>query len=236
MNNYTENFIHNCFTNFSHDNINVTSEAVDNQVPCVEIFGLDLALLNQIYQQAVDLKHNFTFLSNSGMYNEWYHFPRAQGWKELQLKENNTVAVRSLLDNTEIKRPTKTVYKDKTLLDLCNDLLHKIPNTAIKIQMVEAGGWIQPHRDIKVERGLRHLWIPLHNFPPCLKVWPFGWLQHKLGSMYLFNNADHVHAVHNNTDLDRFILMVKIDPKKPPQIIQEALNNCNNYKKLFCDN
>lgn len=223
----------NDFTDFAIGNLKITNEAVNNKVPVVKIDGLDLTLLSEIYHSAVNLKNNFSPLSNNDIYNEWYHQRRAQGWKELQLKEDNTVAVKSLISNDEIQRPTRSIYNDKNLLSLCNQLLKKISNTAIKIQMVEAGGWIQPHRDIKVKRGLRHLWIPLHDFPCCLKIYPFGWLQHKLGSMYLINNADYVHAVHNNTDFDRFILMVKIDSNNPPQIVRKALNTCNNYKKLF---
>lgn len=237
MNGYLEDYINSDFSSYDKNHhIEITDSLKTTKVPCVEIPSLDLTLLEKIHK-AVDT-HSLEFrpLTSSNVYTEWYKDPNSHLWKALPLTLNKFDEVRNH-DGTIMKRPNNVEVEHEYLLEMCKELLKDVPFTQLKFHVVEPGGWIQPHCDPKKVDAMRWLWTPLHDFPPCLKVFPFGWLQHKLGNMYLFNNARYVHAVVNNTNKPRYTLHIGIDFENTPDSIMNKYNaNKDSWRELFVQN
>jgi hypothetical protein len=76
-------------------------------------------------------------------------------------------------------------------------------------------GYCKPHRDIGlVDLPLAYFWIPL-NFPngSDLKIYPSGYVDVKLGNVYLLNQENFTHAVKNDNSMDyRYVLFGFLKP------------------------
>jgi len=73
----------------------------------------------------------------------------------------------------------------------------------------DAGGYVRPHRDIRPsQKSLDYIWIPLNNPNGSeLKVYPYGTVKINLGSAYLLNQSNYVHAVKNQSNEQRKVLL-----------------------------
>jgi hypothetical protein len=234
---YTQEFLS---SNFSHyldkfNNISITDNLQTTRVPALEVPRLNLQLLQEIYCHCVEYPNDFQTTVTGKLFDVWYNQPRSAGWCENTIIDNiGPYLFRSLHDREQtVARPKSIITDDKKLIDLCTQVLEPLGVSIqfLRIMKLSAGGWIRPHQDLNdTDHGLCYFWIPLHEFPVCMKVFPFGWLQHQYGNMYLFNQGAYIHAVHNHTQQDRYVMLGRFDPAHVPVSL---LNYYNSNKQDF---
>jgi hypothetical protein len=224
INTYTQEFLSSNFAQYleKFDNVTVTDNLPTTRIPALQIPGLNLQLLKQIYCHCIEHPSEFQLNVASKSLNEWYNQPLSAGWYENTIIDNiGPIRLRSLHDQKKIiVRPDSAVSSDKKLIDMCTRVLEPLGVSIqfLRIMKLNAGGWIRPHQDFTdIDYGLCYFWIPLHEFPVCMKVFPFGWLQHQYGNMCLFNSGAYVHAVHNHTQQDRYVMIGRFDPAHVPE-------------------
>jgi hypothetical protein len=237
INAYTQAFLSSDFTRSldKHCDIIITDDLQTTRVPALPIAGIDLQLLQQIYYHCIEHPNEFRPTVTGKLFKTWYNQPRSAGWFENTIVDNTgPYLLRSLHDQTQtIARPNSIATSNKKLIDMCTQVLEpaELAIQFLRIMKLNAGGWIRPHQDLnETDYGLCYFWIPLHDFPVCMKVFPFGWLQHQYGNMYLFNQGAYVHAVHNHTQQDRYVLLGRFDPA---QVSAPLLNYYNSNKHDF---
>jgi hypothetical protein len=235
---YTQAFLSGDFFQHldKHGDIAVTDNLQTTRIPALPVAGLDLQLLKQIYCHCVAHPSEFQTTVTGKLFETWYSQPRSAGWLENTIIENTEPCLfHSLHDQQHtVARPKSIVNNNKKLINLCTQVLEPLELSIqfLRIMKLSAGGWIRPHQDLKeIDHGLCYFWIPLHEFPACLKVFPFGWLQHQYGNMYLFNQGAYIHAVHNHTQQDRYVMLGQFDPNQVPASLLTYYNN-NKHKFL----
>lgn len=233
---YTQEFLHADFEAYKNqfDWIKITDDLQTTQVPAVPV-KLDTHLLEQIYTQAQISDQDFQPTVTGSLFRAWYRQPRSAGWYELTIKESQQPYQFGLAhDHTQsVARPQSRITKNSQLLEMSMQLFADldIQLESIRIMKLEPQGWIRPHRDrTRVCYGLCYFWIPLHEFAPCLKIFPHGWLQHELGNMYLFNQNSYVHAAVNQSNQDRYVMIGRFDPAHVPGTL---LNQYHDFKHKF---
>ena len=234
---YTSKFLSSDFTNYINQfvEINITDLLHTTKIPAMPVSGLVAPLLTQIYNLAVSNTIEFQNTISGSLFNNWYSQPRSSGWSELAIIESvQRYRYQLLHDRLQtIDKPDSTVTKNQRLKNLCQDLLTplNIKIQSLRLMKLQPQGWVRPHIDrSNFVNGLCYFWIPLHDFNPCLKVFPFGWLQHQFGNMYLFNQNSYIHAVHNDTDQDRYVMIGRFDPMHVPE---QLLTQYENFKLNF---
>ena len=89
-----------------------------------------------------------------------------------------------------------------------------LPVTRLAVFKLSPGGYVQPHADTRYgpyKGGINHVWLPLHDFAQSLKIYPYGYVQHQTGRMYLLNNPNYVHSVANYEPTARYVALMTID-------------------------
>lgn len=233
---YTQKFLQTDFEAYKNqsDPVTVTDSLQTTQIPAVPV-SLRLDLLEQIYTQAQASEQDFQPTVTGSLFRAWYRQPRSSGWHELTIKESQQPHQFAMAHNAAhtVARPQSKITKNTKLgqisMQLFSDL--DIQLESLRIMKLEPQGWIHPHRDrTQVSYGLCYFWIPLHEFAPCLKIFPHGWLQHELGHMYLFNQNSYVHAAVNLSDQDRYVMIGRFDPGRVPATL---LNRYHDFKPKF---
>ena len=85
----------------------------------------------------------------------------------------------------------------------------------LRFMLLEAGGFIAPHTDNAVSSLTSAINISLNNPTDCRLTTTVGTIPFKdQGSTFLFNNH-YQHAVHNNSDTDRYHMIVHGEWKSP---------------------
>ena len=238
---YTQAFLSSDFTQYLDQSLNaqITDSLQTTRVPALPISGLNSQVLKQIYEYCIEYSDQFQSTVTGKLFDSWYNQPRSAGWAELTIIENKQPYLfRSLSDQKQtIARPKSTVTHDSKLIDMCAQILEPLDISIqfLRIMKLSAGGWIRPHQDINtVDHGLCYFWIPLHEFPVCMKVFPFGWLQHQYENMYLFNQGAYIHAVHNDTQQDRYVMIGQFDPAHvPASLLSYYNNNKHNFLNIW---
>jgi hypothetical protein len=90
----------------------------------------------------------------------------------------------------------------------------KLPITRLAVFKLAPNGYVQPHVDPRPgphKGGINHVWLPLHNFPQSLKIYPHGYVQHQTGRMYLLNNPSYVHSVANYEPTARYVALMTLN-------------------------
>lgn len=102
--------------------------------------------------------------------------------------------------------------------DAFPDLVDKIsalglPVARLAVFKLDPGSYVQPHIDSRYGRtgGLNHVWLPLHDFSPSLKIYPHGYVNHRAGRIYLLNNPRYVHSVINQQTIPRYIAAMTLN-------------------------
>jgi hypothetical protein len=106
----------------------------------------------------------------------------------------------------------------------------------IRILRLAPGGWCTPHKDVLgTKYGLCNFWMPLHKFShKGFKIFPLGFLQHQVGSLYLFEQTKYPHAIQQLNSDHRYVIVGKFDPNSPPpEIVDCYQSNKHDYMKLF---
>jgi len=95
------------------------------------------------------------------------------------------------------------------------------------LSVFEPGGYLRPHRDTGLNlTPLDYVWIPLNNpHGNALKIYPYGDVNIKLGSLYLLNQENFVHSVANFSNEDRYVLVGKLNNASSEKIKKLAKEN-----------
>jgi len=229
MNEFTKQFHDSDFPDFHIDH---TLDQVLNNFwhnTCIPHVGIDVGFdPAATYQWLLDHDHLF-FTSQSKLFTEkknkdlgfeWFTSPHNGGWTNLPVI-GHTVKIKEIVpDNNSVLYQ----YTYNSIPDSVPDLqffLNQISLSisGLKIFRLEPGGFIQPHMDIGVDltSTMNHIWIPLHDFPPCLKFYPSGYLHYRKGNFYIINTRNFMHSVVNNTDRPRYVATAFFDHEKIPQ-------------------
>jgi hypothetical protein len=223
-----------CYRN-QFDKIHITDCLRTTKVPAVPISGLCQSTLNEIYYQSQRSDNKFQTTVTQLLFNSWHLPPRSSGWTELTIKESNQSYQISLRHDPSqlVQRPESVATKNIKLLQLSEQLFDSLPAQiqSLRIMKLQPDGWVGPHIDRTNDvYGLCYFWIPLHEFAPCLKIFPYGWLQHQFGNMYLFNQNSYVHAVVNHSNQDRYVMIGRVQPDR---ISKNIMNQYHDFKHGF---
>lgn len=237
MNQFTRDFLRNDFPKIEYQFETDASDLRHSSIPAIEVPINQSAQIHRIYNRCLQLKNRFSDISTGQFFNHWYTRPRSQGWKELCVLYKQ-VGMRDTVDPTKIHyRENLFPANDMELEQLCTDLFKAagISVEQITILKLEPNGWINPHKDnVDIPVGLGYFWMPLHEFDPVLKVFPYGWLNHQLGNLYLFNHCRYVHAVCNDMEHDRLVMIGRLDLSNPGEIVRQCQKlSGNTWKKLW---
>jgi hypothetical protein len=193
------------------------------EIPILELdLRLDVASscdwIDQNQQQFVQawntrqVNHHYQTLGQG-----WFKQPHGQGRNDLQITGVYPQR-RKLLDHTawtEFDHEERDMHEDAVpdIRDQLEQLGFSI--YSMKIASLEPGGYLEPHKDTLVSnQTMTHLWIPLNQTADNLKIWPYGMIQHQVGSVYLLNNQSFVHAIANFDQQTRYVITAKLDPEK----------------------
>lgn len=223
MNKYTQDF-HNA--EFSGITITQTADEISRdlwsttQIPFVDtnlIFDYEsthrwLKEHNHLFTEVRSLKRDK--IKQTRYRQDWFATSRADGWKSLYVK-GTPYKDNDIVETTETSTENVELDKHEDAVPELVDFFEKneLPLLRLWIFRMSPGGWLQPHRDDIVEKtpALAQFWMPLHDFPECLKIYPHGYLPHQAGHLYLFNNRDFIHSVINQTDQDRYVAVGELD-------------------------
>jgi len=222
---FTRDFFEADFPGFnpSHDWNDIEKNIWEAPLPFIELeCGLDHSETYKLVEQAAD-----HFIEMPGeqirrtekitIGDSWFYSSHIEGWKQLPIY-GEMYTMKKIIqsgNNLDLYEDFKkllwkpNIYFGKYLLPQLEKL-----GCAIKrlvIDSLETNGWVRPHQDSDQGRPLTHAWIPLHNFDPCLKIWPYGFLKHKLGNIYLLANSKFPHSVINTMPYRRYVAIIKID-------------------------
>lgn len=143
----------------------------------------------------------------------WFALSRSNGWKGIHVKGNSYQKTDIVTSNEKYVAVDTPQFKDAVpeVVESFNN--NNLPLKRLWVFCLEPGGWLQPHKDVVPagSPGLTQFWMPLHDFPECLKIYPYGYLQHQVGHVYLFNNPKFVHSVINQTSENRYAAFGEID-------------------------
>lgn len=228
MNTYLKQFLEADFSPWRPAKVFHGTDIRKSELPAVEIPGFDLDKLARVEARVREMSETFPDIATRDLFRHWWtRDVRNQGWKELSviIMENGMELVHDA--NQTVSLPERQACQDLDLKDMLLDIFSS-RGLAIKNLMIfklEPNGWIQPHVDRMLDYpGLSYFWMPLHDFPPCLKIWPYGWLHHRLGSMYLFNHSKYVHAAVNQTNQGRYILGGRVEINSLPAWFVDTFN------------
>jgi hypothetical protein len=157
-------------------------------------------------------------------HQDWYTPEHANGWSALYVLGEPPV-FKELIGSQAIPKITPELHSEAAV-----DLLQQIQDrdivvTKLEILKLDPGGWIQPHQDKKYNSSvtMNRVWMPLHNFAPCLKIYPSGYVPHNLGQGYVLNNENFMHSVINQESKSRYVAIWSFDHTVLPKIYQENL-------------
>jgi hypothetical protein len=236
MNRYTKEYHQAAFPGFNKPTL--SNETLRNfwhstQIPFVDI---DLKFDHTAtYNWLLENDHFFSDVRSQlsekvkqAKYNqEWYEITRSDGWKGIHVKGN--VHKKS----TSIQGDESSDDVEVTKIDYAvPDLVRCFEENGLELQCLwvfrlSPGGWLQPHKDLVPPStpGLAQFWMPLHDFPECLKIYPYGYLKHQVGHLYLFNNPNFVHSAVNQTVKNRYVAFGEINYKALSEQTSSRIRN-----------
>ena len=235
MNRYCQQFLDADFSSHRLERKMDTSlDLFHSDLPAVQVPGLDTDLLDEIYHACTSNPQEFRPLHTSVIGKDWYFSPRTSGWTEICVKyEAASHRILSLHTNDEAKdQISPTLTQNQTILQACQRFFdhNGIQTIDTFVLSLAPDGWIGPHIDKKnVDPGLTYFWMPLHDFAgPVMKVFPWGWLRHQFGSLYLFNHCRYVHAVCNSTAVPRMVMTGRMRSDTVPDWVIQQFSRSNN--------
>jgi len=198
-----------------------------SQAPWLEIIGID-APYAEMYNEARALRDMFVFHrgEEAGM----------QGWRSLAV--HGISATMTNVPQTYGLDPEQVKYDWTEIQDQCpvtvkffKEVFPYNQYQRLRYMLVEPGGYIAPHCDNTTNMPGAAVNISLNNPTNCRLTSVHGTVPFRnSGSVFLFNNH-YRHAVHNNSDADRFHMIVHGQWRNPEwdQLVvnsyKEALKN-----------
>lgn len=165
----------------------------------------------------------------------WYHTEHAQGWEQCIVVGGSDYEERPIIAGTS---KTETFFEPEAHPELIQNVLQQMQDLGIAIRRLniatlQPGGWVQPHIDPKLQEvpPLSHFWIPMNDSDPSLKIWPYGYLHHQAGHIYLHNNHHWVHSAVNFNNYVRYVMLGLIEVDL---CSQEFLDRCVSAAREQC--
>jgi len=234
---FTRDFFEADFPGFNplHDWNDIEKNIWEAPLPFIELeCGLDHAdtyklLVDQSDQHLIEMPGEQIRLAEKKSNGDlWFYSSHMEGWRQLPIFGEMYTIKKIICSDNDIN-----LHKDfkeklwKTNIRFGKKLLNQLEKLgcAVKRMVVDTldiNGWVRPHQDSNRGKPLLYAWIPLHDFDPCLKIWPHGLLKHKLGNIYLLANTKFPHSVINKMPFRRYVAIIKIDEK-----------NCSTFFKKF---
>ncbi len=150
----------------------------------------------------------------------WYFTPHSQGWEQCIVVGDRNRETIPLITDTDRDQP-KIFFDPTPHRDVLFDVRAQIDRLGMTVKRLmilalHPDGYVQPHIDPKIQQvpRLSYFWIPLNDSSPSLKIWPHGYVNHRAGNIYLFNNNTWVHSVINQDQQMRYVLTGLIDTEK----------------------
>jgi len=175
-----------------------------SQAPWLEILGIN-APYAEMYREAQALRDMFVFHrgEEAGM----------QGWRSLAV--HGISATKTNVPQTYGLDPDQVKYDWTEIQDQCpvtvkffKEVFPYNQYQRLRYMLVEPGGYIAPHSDNVSNMPGAAVNISLNNPKGCRLTTVHGTVPFRnSGSVFLFNNH-YRHAVHNNSDTDRFHMIV----------------------------
>lgn len=195
----------------------------NRDIPIVELdLGIDTATSCQWIK---DNEHQFAQAWHQTQYNQhwqglghdWFRQPHSQGRWDLQITGQYPQR-KKLLDHqpwNEFDHQQRVMHED-AVPDLRSQLEQRgLAIYSMKIARLDPGGYLEPHKDALISpETMTHLWIPLNPAENNLKIWPWGMVEHRVGSVYLLNNQSFMHAIANRGTDARYVVTAKLDVEK----------------------
>lgn len=237
---YTKEFLELDFSPYQHlaNSITDSDSLIDNQVPMVEISGLDKNLLEQLYNFCLDNIETFQTPDTVLRSDTWYTQAHTYRWKQYAIRQGRPERLGSFISGINF-------VQDSTIPDDINGQAGQLVDQLFepfglhirhaRFGVLEPGGYFAPHVDVfEKDPGMCYFWIPLHNMQPNMKVFPWGWAIPTYGNMYMFNYSKYVHSVANNENNRRFILGAVLDINRVPESFMKLFReNKKNFQQLF---
>ena len=175
-----------------------------SRAPWLEILGID-APYAEMYHEAQALRDMFVFHrgEEAGM----------QGWRSLAV--HGISATKTNIPETYGLDSAQVQYDWTEIQDQCpvtvkffKEVFPYNQYQRLRYMLVEPGGYIAPHSDNVVNMPGAAVNISLNNPEGCRLTTVQGTVPFRnSGSVFLFNNH-YRHAVHNDSDADRFHMIV----------------------------
>lgn len=192
-------------------------DPLHNELPFIELdFGWDTT---EIYKElsSNENKDLWIPIQNSGRFleKEWYEFEWHEGWMEIRIKgaspnDGTTTNATHKEKNRDFLFRSDALPRTQEFIESKN-----IKFTRLIALKLTPGGFAYPHRDEgkreSQEKNLECFWIPINHCNDNLKVYPYGYVPHKVGNMYLFNNKSYWHSIYNTNNHDRYVLTGRFD-------------------------
>jgi hypothetical protein len=154
-------------------------------------------------------------LHNQSQGRSWFATEHQKGWQQCAILRDHYPALAAQISGTQM--PAEVV-RPRLHPEVCQDIRERMRELGIRLHWADVkalapGGWIQPHRDPKVQgtTTMEYFWMPLNPCAANLKFWPAGYLQHRCGYIYLVNNQTWLHSVINTDSWTRYVLVGRID-------------------------
>lgn len=220
------------------DDLKITDDLVTTECPAFEVPLQNKQGIDDLYQYcSTVIPDKFRTIDTAKLFHHWYTLPRADKWNVIHCKGEGDYLVDT---NGKTTLNPLHIIDDNTAINLCKDIFNHWWSAVrdLRIMRLEPGGWCNPHRDRHQEEfGVCYFWIPLHEFSQqCMKIFPLGWLQHQVGSMYCFHQSKLPHAVQHNENFQRYVMVGRFHPDRVPQEIVDIYNNKKHkYLELFAN-
>jgi hypothetical protein len=238
---YTQQFFDLNFEPYRNlvENISITNQLHTTRVPICPV-DLDRDILQKIYKYLCSIDHAFTANPHhSHNKHDWADPLRSHNWQQLVIRQKPALYKLRAPTSSSTFEISNDSFGDVHLEQLLDQLLAplNVYFHTIKIAKLDKRGWVAPHMDATAnDLGLCYSWIPLHEFSPCLKLFPWGWLQHEFGKMYLFNHSRYVHAVYNPVDKPRLVIQGIFAPEKVSSgLLEQYSRSKETFRDLFAD-
>jgi hypothetical protein len=238
---YTQQFFDLNFAPYKNlvENISVTDQLHTTRVPICPI-DIDKDILQKIYNYLCIIDHKFIPNPHHSRHkHDWADPARSYNWDQIVVRQRTTAYKLHIPTENNTFEIGNEILGDVYLEQLVDQLLAPLGVKFYTIKITKLGphGWVSPHMDaVAKDLGLGYAWIPLHEFPTCLKIFPWGWLQHQFGKMYLFNHSRYVHAVHNPVGKSRLVILCSFDTEAVSStILDQYFKSKTTFKNLFAD-
>lgn len=234
---YIQQFVEMDFAPYEYLGKNILENGTgENDVPMVEVPGLNKTIIQQLYHKAVENDSKFERKFVTTRFDSWTKLDHSHKWTQFVIQHQDHWNLSGFVGGIT-NTPSDFIGDTTDIIALVKLLFNELDLTIsnARFAKLEPGGWISPHIDIfDKDPGISYFWIPLHSHLPTIKVFPWGWNENKLGSMYLFNYSKYVHSAINFGNTTRYILQGRFDLAQCGEQLSKLYHsNKNNFQKTF---